>query len=45
MVCLSPAFYAWVFENAGKIRIVSPVGVVNEYMNMLRNNLRNEKRK
>ena len=45
VVCLSPAFYAWVFGHAGKIRIVSPVGVVNEYMNMLRNNLRNEKRK
>lgn len=41
----SPAFYAWVFKYGGKIRIISPVSVVNGYMDMLRNNLRNEKRK
>ena len=41
----SPSFYAWVFKHGGKIRIISPVSVVNGYMDMLRNNLRNEKRK
>lgn len=45
VICESPAFYAWVFRHGGKIRIISPVSVVNGYMDMLRNNLRNEKRK
>ena len=45
VICESPAFYAWVFQHGGKIRIVSPVSVVNGYTDMLRSNLRNEKRK
>ena len=45
VICESPAFYAWVFRHGGKIRIISPVSVVNGYTDMLRNSVRNEKRK
>ena len=44
-VCLSAAFYAWVFMHGGSIRIISPAGVCNGYMELARKSLRQEKKK
>ena len=44
-VCVSDAFYAWIFMHGGEIRIVSPAGVYNRYMEMTRKTLRQEKKK
>lgn len=41
-VCLSKAFYAWIFQNDGEIRIVSPASAVNGYTEMIRKALRQE---
>ncbi len=35
-VSLSPTFYAWVFQFAGGIRIISPNKAIDEYMMMLK---------
>lgn len=35
-VQLSPTFYAWVFQFAGKMRIIAPEWVCDEYMEMLK---------
>lgn len=34
-VCISQTFYGWVFKFAGKIKIVSPSNVVEDYKTML----------
>ena len=34
-VCLSPTFFAWVFQFCGKIRIVAPKAAVEKYKAML----------
>lgn len=36
MVCVSNAFYAWIFQHCGEISIISPVSVLNDYMDMVR---------
>ena len=41
-VCLSKAFYAWLFKHNGEIRIVSPASAVNGYTDMIRKALRQE---
>lgn len=41
-VCISKAFYAWIFKHDGEIRIVSPAGAVNGYTEMIRKALRQE---
>ena len=41
-VCLSKAFYAWIFQHGGKIRIIFPAGAVSEYLEMNRLALRQE---
>ena len=41
-VCLSKAFYAWVFQYDGEIRVVSPAGAVSGYTEMIRKALRQE---
>lgn len=33
---LSPTFYAWVFQFTGKMRIIAPESVCDEYMGMLK---------
>ena len=35
-VSISPTFFAWIFEFGGKIRIVSPRRVVDEYIDLLK---------
>lgn len=35
MVCTSPTFYRWVFGFGGKIKIIEPEAVVQEYKDML----------
>ena len=44
-VCISNAFYAWLFKHDGEIRIVSPAGAVNGYTEMIRRALRQENSK
>ena len=36
LVCVSSAFYAWIFQHCGEISIISPVTVLNGYLDMLR---------
>ena len=44
-VNISPAFYGWLFQFGGDIKIISPVSVLNEYMSFMRNTLRNSRKK
>lgn len=44
-VCVSNAFYAWVFMHDGKVRLVSPSYAVNGYTKMLFRASRQESRK
>lgn len=44
MVCVSRAFYAWLFAHSGDISIVSPVSVMNGYMDMVRKAQKNDKK-
>ncbi len=35
VVCLSPAFYGWIFSFGGKLKIVGPENVLKEFVNIL----------
>lgn len=37
MVSVSPTFFGWIFQFAGRIKIVSPDKIVQEYQTMLQN--------
>ena len=41
---MSNAFYAWVFKHGGDIRIISPNSVVNGYMDMVRNAIKQDRK-
>lgn len=43
-VSVSPAFWGWVFQFGGRVRIISPVSVQNEYMEFMRASVRNAKK-
>lgn len=43
-VSVSNAFYAWVFKHGGDIRIISPNSVVNGYMDMVRNAIKQDRK-
>ena len=38
-VSVSPTFFAWVFEFGGKIKIVNPQSVIDEYYELLKKSL------
>lgn len=42
-VCTSPTFYSWVFQWDGKIQIVEPQSIVDEYQERLRRQIKQEK--
>ena len=35
-VSVSPTFFAWVFEFGGKIKIINPQSVIDEYYELLK---------
>ena len=41
-ISASSTFYGWLFQYAGKIRIIAPGNVRQEYREMLRNELEDE---
>lgn len=44
-VNISPAFYGWLFQFGGDIKIISPVCELDNYMSFMRNTLRNSRKK
>ena len=44
LVCVSSAFYAWIFQHCGDISIISPVSVLSGYADMIRKAKHNDRK-